>query len=377
MCKLYQYAGLFCLMIIVACNTSENEIAKITRAPFGSMPDGTEVEVYKMTNTAGMSVKVITYGGIITSLTAPDKDGNYEDVVLGYNKLEGYLEASPFFGAIIGRYGNRIADGKFTLDSAEYTLATNNGKNHLHGGDIGFDKVIWSIRPIDVEEGVALELTYTSADMEEGYPGNLDVKVIYTLSNDNSITFDYSAITDKKTILNLTQHSYFNLSGMTSDILGHDLVINAPAFLPVDSTLIPTGELRPVDGTPFDFTQGKVIGDDINAENQQIVFGGGFDHCWVLAEKEDEMALAATLAEPSSGRVMSVYTTEPAVQFYSGNFLDGMIAGKKGVTYAHRWGLCLETQHYPDSPNQPEFPSVILEPGETYKTSSRYVFSSN
>ncbi|MEP4532950.1 MAG: aldose epimerase family protein [Cyclobacteriaceae bacterium] len=369
------FTGLFCLILLIACNTPEEKTAKITKQSFGTTPDGTEVESYTMTNTAGMNIEIITYGGVITSLTAPDKVGNYEDVVLGYDNLEDYLDVSPFFGAIIGRYGNRIADGKFTLDSVEYTLATNNGKNHLHGGNKGFDKVVWSAEPVKVDDGVALALTYTSSDMEEGYPGTLDVKVLYTLGNDNSLTFDYTATTDKKTVVNLTQHSYFNLSSMNSDILGQKLSLNAPTFLPVDSTLIPTGELRSVAHTPFDFTKSKLIGAEINAENEQITFGGGFDHCWVLAESQEVMPLAATLSDPASGRVMEVYTTEPAIQFYSGNFLDGTITGKNEVTYGHRSGLCLETQHYPDSPNQPEFPSVILEPGQKYKTSTKYVFS--
>jgi aldose 1-epimerase len=320
-------------------------------------------------------MKVITFGGIVTSLEIPDKDGKMGDVVLGCDNVQGYLDASSFFGALIGRYGNRIAEGKFSLDNEEYTLATNNGANHLHGGVNGFDVVNWTAKPVEVENGVALELSYLSVDGEEGYPGNLDVKVLYTLDNDNNWTVDYEATTDKKTVVNLTQHSYFNLSAMESDILGHELVLNADAYLPVDEGLIPTGELRPAVGTPFDFNAAKTIGQDINIENEQLAYGMGYDHCWVLKEGEKEMNFAASLYDPASGRFMEIYTTEPAIQFYSGNFLDGSQIGKSGEEYNFRTGLCLETQHYPDSPNQPEFPSVVLDSGEVYQTSTVMKFS--
>lgn len=374
----YPYAFLLLIItLFAACTPGKKEEAKqsITKQPFGALPNGAEVTQFVLTNANGMEMKVITYGGIITSLKVPDKDGNFEDIVLGYDSLQGYLESSPYFGAIIGRYGNRIAKGTFMLDSVEYSLATNNSPNHLHGGVEGFDKVLWNATEINNEEGVGLRLTYTSPDMEEGYPGKLDVTVTYLLGNDSTLTFDYKAKTDKPTIVNLTQHSYFNLSAMEDDILSHVLEINASRFLPVDSTLIPLGELRPVEGTPFDFTAPKVIGADIASENQQLKYGLGFDHCWVLDKAEDEMGFAASVYEPKSGRFMEIFTTEPGIQFYSGNFLDGSITGKGGKVYEQRMGLCLETQHYPDSPNQPDFPSVILTPGEEYHTVTKTKFS--
>lgn len=365
------------LLIIFSCQQTKSPEATITNEPFGEMPDGSEVSVYTLTNSHGVEMKVINYGGIITSLKVPNKDGELEDVVLGYNNLDKYLESSPYFGAIIGRYGNRIAKGTFMLDSQKFDLASNNGPNHLHGGIKGFDKVLWSVEELSEGDGVGLKFSRTSPHMEEGYPGNLDVVVTYFLGNDNSIEFDYSAETDKKTIVNLTQHTYFNLSAMKDDILNHELMINASKYLPVDSTLIPTGELRPVEGTPFDFTSAKPIGRDIQKEDQQLLFGQGFDHCWILDDQgeEGEMTLAASLYEPTSGRFMEVYTTEPGIQFYSGNFLDGSNIGKNEMKYSHRTGLCLETQHYPDSPNQPEFPSVVLNPGEKYSTKTVYKFS--
>lgn len=354
--------------------TSEPK-ATIVSAPFDNLENGEAVTEFTMKNTNDVTMKVITFGGIVTSLQIPDKEGNLGDVVLGCDDVQGYLDASSFFGALIGRYGNRIAGGKFSLDGEEYTLATNNGANHLHGGVNGFDMVNWSAKTVEVENGVALELTYVSEDGEEGYPGKLTTTVVYTLDNDNNWTVDYKATTDKKTIVNLTQHSYFNLSAMKSDILGQELVLNADHYLPVDSTLIPTGELRPVAGTPFDFNTAKTIGQDINVENQQLAYGLGYDHCWILKESEESMNFAASLFDPASGRFMEIYTTEPAIQFYSGNFLDGTQPGKGGVKYDYRTGLCLETQHYPDSPNQPEFPSVVLDSGEVYQTTTIMKFS--
>ncbi|WP_258104733.1 aldose epimerase family protein [Marinoscillum sp. MHG1-6] len=369
--------ALLILVLGISCTPPKGEAqeATITSAPFGKLPDGQEVTSYTMTNVNGVSMDVITYGGIVTSLMIPDREGKLEDVVLGYDNIEGYLEQTPYFGAIIGRYGNRIADAKFTLDSVEYSLAANNGPNHLHGGEVGFDKVNWTAKPLEVDNGVALELSYVSADMEEGYPGTLTTSVIYTLTNDNDWIVSYEATTDKKTVVNLTQHAYFNFTAMKDDILSHELKINAPYFLPVDSTLIPTGELRPVEGTPFDFTESKVIGAEIDADNQQIKYGPGYDHCWVLAESTDSLNFAASLYEPTSGRLMEIYTEEPAIQFYAGNFLDGTITGKEGKVYNYRTGLCLETQHYPDSPNQSDFPSVVLNPGETYRTVTVMKFS--
>ncbi len=309
----------------------------------------------------------------------PDRNGNLGDIALGYDSLEGYLEATPYFGAIIGRYGNRIGEGQFTLDGETYQLATNDGPNHLHGGVQGFDKVVWDAKPVEAADGVALEFTYISPDGEEGYPGALDAKVTYTLTNDNRLIFDYEATTDAPTPVNLTQHTYFNLAGHGGgDILGHEVMINADTFTPVSQTLIPTGELRPVEGTPFDFRTPTAIGERIDADNEQIRFGPGYDHNFVLnddAASVDAPVLAARVYEPNSGRVMEVLTTEPGLQFYSGNFLDGSITGKDGVTYERRSGFCMETQHFPDSPNKPDFPSTILRPGELYKTRTVYAFS--
>lgn len=318
-------------------------------------------------------MQVINYGGIITSLQVPDKKGVVEDVVLGYDSLAGYLRATPYFGAIVGRYGNRIGKGKFALDGKTYTLAQNNEGQHLHGGIKGFDKVYWTIEETSTPEGPSLLLHYTSKDMEEGYPGTLTVEVRYTLTDDNALKIDYHATTDKKTVVNLTQHTYFNLTGNGKrDILDHVLSLAADKYVPVAKTLIPTGKLATVDGTPFDFRTPTAIGARINGTHEQLVYGRGYDHCWVL---NDSTKAAATLYEPVSGRVVEVFTTEPGIQFYSGNFLDGSITGKGNVTYTKRFGLCLETEHFPDSPNQPSFPSVVLNPGETYKTQTVYRFS--
>jgi aldose 1-epimerase len=367
------------LIYITSCTPKQAEEAtslqNIEKTAFGTTPDGSVADLYTLTNINGLEMKVTNYGGIITSLMVPDRDGVLGDIVLGYDTLQGYMDESPYFGAIIGRYGNRIANGSFKLDTATYTLAQNNGPNHLHGGLVGFDKVLWNAETINNETGVGLVLTYTSKDGEEGYPGNLQVKVIYTLSNDNTLEFDYQAETDKTTVVNLTQHSYFNLSSEKEDILNHQLVINASSYLPVDTTLIPTGELRNVEGTPFDFTSEKAVGQDINEEDEQLANGLGYDHCWILNEGETDMKFAASVYYENTGRFMEIYTTEPAIQFYSGNFLEGNIKGKNGVVYAHRYGLCLETQHYPDSPNQPEFPSTVLNPGEKYHTTTRLKFS--
>ena len=358
---------------------NQNSEDAIEHIPFGETSDGTPVELYTLTNANGMRLDVTNYGGIIVRLLVPDASGELEDITLGYDSLGGYLEQSPYFGAIIGRYGNRIAGGRFTLDGETYELARNNGPNHLHGGEKGFDKVVWNTEPFENEEGTGLIFTYTSPDGEEGYPGTLDAKITYTLTDQNELIFDYEATTDEATPVNLTQHTYFNLAGHDSgDILDHVVTINADAFTPVDSTLIPTGELRPVAGTPFDFTQPTPIGARIDEEeNEQIRFGLGYDHNFVLNRNEpgaDSLALAARVFEPTSGRVMEVFTTEPGVQFYSGNFLDGSITGKGGAVYAHRTGFCLETQHFPDSPNQPAFPSTILRPGETYRSRTVYKF---
>lgn len=364
-------------------NPSEMETVKteqsnfeIEESVFGMLPDGREVKKYRLSNEAGMEVDVITLGGVITRWIAPDKNGFFDDVVLGFDNLEQYLEPNPFFGALIGRYGNRIAKGKFTLDGEEYTLATNNGENHLHGGEKGFDKVLWEANAEKTDEGAQLVLKYASPDGDEGYPGKLDVTVTYTLTADSALDIQYEAVTDKPTIVNLTQHTYFNLSGMlTKPVLDHELVLDADAFLPVDSGLIPTGELKPVAGTPFDFTEGKLIGKKINADNEQLKLGGGYDHCWVLNNAEEGYRLIGSAYHGKSGRFMEVYTDEPGVQFYSGNFLDGTLPAKVGGTYGQRSGFCLETQHYPDSPNQEGFPSVRLNPGEKYASRTTYKLS--
>lgn len=345
---------------------SDDNEPRLVRHPFGTA-DGKAVELITLTNGRGMEVRVMTYGAIIVSLKAPDQHGVPGDVVLGYDSLAGYLQASPYFGAVVGRYGNRIAKGRFALNGAEYRLAVNNGPNHLHGGVRGFDKVVWSAEPFEDQRGVGVRLGYTSPDGEEGYPGTLRAQVTYTLTTRNELLIDYQATTDKATPVNLTQHSYFNLAG-GGDILGHQLTIQADSFTPVDSTLIPTGHLAPVDGTPFDFRQPTAIGARIAAADQQLGFGGGYDHNFVLTRADTGMALAAVVADPVSGRTLEIRTTEPGIQFYSGNFLDGSLTGKGGTVYRHRTGFCLETQHFPDSPNHPQFPSTILEPGQTYRS---------
>ena len=352
---------------------------EVTRAPFGRTADGQPVELFTLTNAHGIEVRLTNYGGIITSLKTPDRSGRFDDIVLGYDNLNGYLHTSPYFGAIVGRYGNRIAKGRFTLDGASYRLAVNNGPNSLHGGMRGFDKVVWTAEPFRNEgtEGVALE--YTSADMEEGYPGTLRARVIYTLTDDNRLIVDYQATSDKPTPVNLTQHSYWNLAGDGSrDVLAHVLTINADSMTPVDTTLIPTGEISPVTGTPFDFRTPMPIGARIDQrQNTQIRYGGGYDHNFVLnrgSAGADSLVHAARVAEPSTGRTLDIFTTEPGIQFYSGNFLDGTITGKAGRVYKHRYGLALETQHYPDSPNHQNFPSTILRPGQQYRSRTVFAF---
>ena len=352
---------------------------ELRRAPFGRTADGQPVELFTLTNAHGIEVRLTNYGGIITSLKAPDRSGRFDDIVLGYDSLNGYLRNSPYFGAIVGRYGNRIAKGRFTLDGTTYRLAVNNGPNSLHGGIRGFDKVVWNAEPFrsDGIEGVALE--YTSADMEEGYPGTLRARVTYTLTDDNRLIVDYHATSDKPTPVNLTQHSYWNLAGDGSrDILSHVLTINADSMTPVDSTLIPTSEISPVVGTPFDFRTPMAIGPRIDQrQNTQIRYGGGYDHNFVLNRGNvtaDSLLHAAHVAEPSTGRTLDIFTTEPGIQFYSGNFLDGTITGKAGHIYKYRYGLALETQHYPDSPNHPNCPSTILRPGRQYRSRTVFAF---
>lgn len=361
------------LLIMTACNT-EKPASRIAKSDFGALADGSKADLYTLTNESGMEVKITNYGGTITSWTAPDKDGQYENITLGYETVEDYVAGSPYFGAIIGRYGNRIAGGKFSIGDHTYQLPLNDGPNALHGGEKGFDKVLWEATPVDGAEP-QLKLSYTAADGEQGYPGNLEITVTYTLQKDNSLKIDYRATTDKETVVNLTNHAYFNLAGTQGgEITDHVLTLNADRYLPVGETLIPTGELRAVAGTVFDFTSPTRIGDGIGAEDEQIRFGKGYDHCWVFADSSAELKLVARVSEPKSGREMEVLSTEPAIQFYSGNFMTGEYRGKGGLSYPYRTGFCLETQHYPDSPNQPAFPSTSLKPGETYSSTTVYRF---
>lgn len=346
--------------------------ATVTQEPFGVMPDGDSVQAFTLTNAHGVQARVISYGAIIQSLKVPDRNGTLGDVVLGFDSLEGYLGETPYFGALIGRYGNRIGGARFELDGVTYRLAANNGPNHLHGGVRGFDKVVWDARPVQGADRVGVAFSRTSPAGEEGYPGTLAVEVTYTLTEADELLFEYHATTDAATPVNLTQHSYFNLAGDGSgDVLGHMLTLNASRFTPVDAGLIPTGEIASVERTPFDFGTPRAIGERIGADDEQIRLGGGYDHNFVLDREgaaPDALVLAARVEEPTTGRFMEVRTTEPGLQFYSGNFLDGSITGKNGAVYGHRNGFCLETQHFPDSPNRPLFPSTILRPGEEYRT---------
>jgi aldose 1-epimerase len=334
-----------------------------------------DAQIYLLRNSAGMRARITNYGGIVMSLHVPDRNGALADVVLGYDTVAEYAKASPYFGCLIGRYGNRIANARFSLLGQEYRLAANNGPNSLHGGVKGFDKVLWKARPIASALGPALELRYSSKHLEEGFPGNLDVVAIYTLTHDNGLRVDSTATTDQATIVNLTHHSYFNLAGQ-GEVLGHMVFINAAHFTPVNANLIPTGELRPVAGTPFDFRQPTTIGARIDADDEQIRYGAGYDHNWVIAKPAGELGLVARAFEPKSGRTLEVLSTEPGTQLYTGNYLDGSIVGKGGWRYQKRSAFCFEPQHFPDSPNQPSFPSVVLVPGETYKSTIVYRFFS-
>ena len=368
--------GVFAMVILSHCSGNRDKNNRqdqkyemnMTKKLFGEV-DGKQVFQYTLTNKGGMTVKILNYGGIVTQIIVPGKDGDMADVALGYDSLHQYLEDTPYFGALVGRYGNRIAHGKFNLEGQTYTLATNNGPNHLHGGLKGFDKVVWDATDFIEPTKTGVVLTYLSKGLEEGYPGNLSVKVTYTLTADNDLMIDYEAETDKTTIINLTHHSYFNLKGHgNGDILGHQMEIFADKYVTVDETLIPTGELLPVKGTPMDFNKPITIGKRI-AEVE-----GGYDHCWVLNNFDGKLRLVARVTEPISGRVMKVLTDQPGLQFYSGNFLDGSNKGKGSTAYQKHFGFCLESEHFPDSPNQPAFPTVVLKPGEKYKTQTIYQF---
>ena len=348
----------------------------ITQKPFGTAPGGQKVSLYTLTNRSGMVVKITNYGGIVTSILVPDRNGKLGDVVLGYDNVAGYIKGSPYFGALIGRYANRIAKGKFTLNNKTYTLAVNNGVNHLHGGKVGFDKKVWTASPVRVSNGVGLSLNLHSADMEEGYPGNLAVHVVYSLTNDNALKIVYTATTDKATVLNLTNHSYFNLNGAGSGtVLDQTMMINASRYTPIDKTSIPFGLLAPVAGTPFDFRRPHAIGARINMANLQLKNGAGYDHNFVLNHTGNSLVLAARAYSPKTGRVLTVSTTEPGVQLYTGNFLDGTNIGKGGKVYNKRGAFCLETQHFPDSPNQKAFPTTTLRPGQVYRQTTIDKFS--
>ena len=365
--------GLVILMICFSEESSKQNTGDsrlfVDREKFGQTNEGVSVDLFTLTNDNGLTVKITNYGGIVTSMLVPDKMGNYEDVVLGFDNLQNYLDGHPYFGSLIGRYANRIAKGMFELKGVLYYLAANNGENHLHGGNRGFDKVVWDSEPFVEENEVGLNLSYLSKDMEEGYPGNLNVKVTYRLTNENQLIIDYFAETDKACPVNLTHHSYFNLTAGKENILNHKVMINANSYVGIDNNLIPTGQIRDLIGTEMDFTLPKIIGSRID------MVDGGYDHCYIINKNPDDMSLIARVHEETSGRIMEVYSTEPGVQFYSGNFLDGSIKGKNGIVYDKHFGFCLETQHFPDSPNQKDFPSTILYPGESYTYSTIYEFS--
>jgi len=375
----FLYVGLVLIALTLGSCATEKKGSTmgISKSDFGTTPAGEKVDLYTLTNANGLECRIITWGGTCVSLKVPDRDGKLGDILLGHDTLEGYLshDTSPYFGALIGRYGNRIGKGKFSIDGTEYTLAANNNENHLHGGVVGFDQKIWAAETTEGDAEVSLKLTYTSPDGEEAYPGTLKATVVYSLTNADELRIDYQATTDKPTVCNLTNHNYYNLTCASRDILDHELMINGDNTTPVDEGLIPTGELAPVAGTAFDFTSPKAIGKDIDANDIQIGYGPGYDHNWVLNKQGNGLSLAAEVYEPTTGRVMTIRTTEPAIQFYAGNFLDGTIKGKGGKTYAHRFGFCLETQHSPDSPNKPDWPTTILRPGEVYKSTTVHKFS--
>ena len=393
------FSLILCFILLTACeksidnsgktnsaaeaNKTNTAARKVENHSFGKTADGREAGLFILKNSKGTEAAITNYGATLVSFKTADRSGKFDDVVLGLDSVEGYvsdayLKANPYFGAILGRYANRIADARFFLNGSEYKLAANNGDNNLHGGKQGFDKVFWEGREVPAENGSAVEFTYTSADGEEGFPGKLTAKVVYTLTEENELKIDCTAITDKETIVNLTHHSYFNLAGHASgDILKQKLKIFADKFTPVNNESIPTGEIKSVENTPFDFREAKEIGKDIEAADEQLKYGKGFDHNFVLSGEAGSLRPAAVATDETSGRVMEVLTTEPGIQLYTGNHLDGSFSGKSGAIYKLRSGFCLETQHYPDSPNRKEFPSTILKPGETYKTSTVYKFSTS
>lgn len=363
-------------MDVKTVSSDEKTTVSIEKSSYGTTPKGEKIDSYKLKNQKGMEVDIITFGGIITDLKVPNKDGVSENVVIGFNSLEQYMKPNPFFGALIGRYGNRIAKGKFSLDGKEYSLAINNEPNALHGGPEGFHRVVWKAEEAKSGTTASLKLSYLCKDMEEGYPGNLQVFVTYTLTDNNELEVLYEATTDKKTVVNLTQHTYFNLTGdFSKPILNHEITINADKIVPVDATLIPTGKLEDVANTPFDFRKPKLAGKEIEAKNVQLERGMGYDHCWVLNNTEKGKTIVASAYDTTSGRVLEVTTDEPGIQFYSGNFLDGTLPMRNGGTYAKRSGFCFETEHYPDSPNQKDFPTTVLNPGEKYNTKTTFKFS--
>lgn len=378
--------GLFCLfaanlLFWVSLQSGEQRTffeGRVKMQEFGKDRNGQPVHVFTVKNAEGMEVRAMDYGGILISVRVPDRKGGFGDVVLGFDGLDGYLENKPYFGAIIGRYANRIANAKFTLNGREYWLPANDGRNTLHGGVVGFDKVLWKALPAKTQAGTGVSFEYKSPDGEQGFPGTVKAKVTYLLSDKNVLPIDYQATTDHATPINLTNHSYFNLAGPSAaDILEHELTLEADQFTPVDSGLIPTGELRDVAGSPFDFRKPTPIGARINHEDEQLKLAKGYDHNWVLRDgQRGQLSLAARVHEPSSGRTLEVWTTEPGIQFYSGNFLDGSVRGKGGVAYPRRSGFCLETQHYPDSPNHKNFPSTILAPDAEYHNRTVYKFLS-
>ena len=372
--------GQLLVLLILITNSeygmSQNNIVRISVDPFGTLADGREVQLFTLQNANGMTVEIINLGGIIVSLSVADSSGNFADVTTGFDDPQIYVDGAGFAGAIVGRYANRIANGRFSIDGVEYMLAQNNGDNAIHGGIVGFDKKIWEPETFSSTTDSRLVLTTFSPDGEEGYPGRVDVTVSYTLNDENQLIIDYSASTDKATVINLTNHAYFNLEGHNAgSILDHEISINADRYTPVDNESIPTGEIVAVANSPLDFRRAKPIGQDIDSSHEQIRFGSGFDHNFVINhEQAGELSLAAAVYAPISGRTMTVYTDQPGMQFYTGNFLNGRLGGKNGAQYDRREAFCLETQHYPDSPNKPEFPSTLLRPGDQYETRTIFEF---